>query len=387
MKHILGFRTNKLWKKIIAIVYYLFLLLFGIILLTTGTPDKILLYGTKNDITVNKIYNIITYLLFLFPIVILEMRHFLKLNIPKTILTGIIMLIGWFIVLMCIPSYSEEYNEYLDKQKQELAQQQYNKEKNSEKTNKDLTKNKNTEINENIDDSLEKETETEVKNEEKPIEIKKTNDTNIAIDTTKSEKYTTAKLIGHGSSDDGREEPNYIGIKGYAVVYGEEEYNISENDKFDTIAWEIPIYEKDKQFYEKIGTIPHKTEIGVVDQELEHEGYGNYDGYLKVEIIESGEIVYIDVSNFATEAYWNLNIENAAKSGICVAEYNQVSDYWPVTGDNKKVELDENTHVLIEGYDSYKKDTPIQAIVFKNWTYGYGGVDVYFNKDDLKIIY
>ena len=34
-----------------------------------------------------------------------------------------------------------------------------------------------------------------------------------------------------------------------------------------------------------------------------------------------------------------------------------------------------------------REKNPIEAIVYKEWTYGYGGVHVYFNPQDLSIIY
>lgn len=100
---------------------------------------------------------------------------------------------------------------------------------------------------------------------------------------------------GRGRSDAGREEPQYENLTGYVAVY---DSSIKQTDAFMEVPWVISTYEKDKQFYAENGTVDHKTEIIVKSQELEHEGYGQYSGYLLVERLDNGEQFYINVSNF-----------------------------------------------------------------------------------------
>ena len=102
----------------------------------------------------------------------------------------------------------------------------------------------------------------------------------------------------------------------------------------------------------------------------------------------------MNVSNFITKPYWTYSPLEAVRVGNFVAEYHQVSDYWPVDKSNEKVELDESTVVLaIRATGLYGKGGPdddtnqIEAVVFKEWKYGYGGVSVFFNVDDLTIVY
>lgn len=199
-------------------------------------------------------------------------------------------------------------------------------------------------------------------------------------------------IEGHGHSDSGRSEPQYVGIIGYAVNYGKSYY---DQEEYLNANWTVPVYEKDKQFYNEVGTIAHKTEILVLSQELEHEGYGAYSGYLTVEDTVTGEQYLIDVMNFGTKPYWTYDdLLKAVSAGHFIAEYNQVSDYYPVNKSNDKVELEDGTIVhVIRKTGTYGKNGPddetnqIEAIVFKEWKYGYGGVSVFFNVDDLTLTY
>ncbi len=199
-------------------------------------------------------------------------------------------------------------------------------------------------------------------------------------------------INGRGRSDKGRSEPNYVGTVGYAVIYCDEEYELRNTDKFtDTSLWTIPTFEPDKQFWtETTITLPHKTEVKVLEQSLEHEGFGNYSGYLLVQKLDDSQNYYINVSNYVTKPYWtyNDNLRDAALSGAFIAEYNQVSDYYPVSRSGEKVTLEDGINVLVTGIsgDSNHKNE-IEATVWKDWKYGYDGVSVYFNAEDLTIIY
>lgn len=199
-------------------------------------------------------------------------------------------------------------------------------------------------------------------------------------------------LAGHGLSDSGRSEPQYVGIIGYAVNWGKSYY---DNEEYLSGNWNVPTYEKDKQFYNEVGTIAHKTEVLVLSQELEHEGYGRYSGYLTVEDTATKEQYIIAVYSFITKPYWTYDdLLEAVSVGHFVAEFNQVSDYYPVNKSNEKVELEDGTIVHVIGKTgTYGKNGPdnetnqIEAIVFKEWKYGYGGVSVFFNVDDLTLVY
>lgn len=201
------------------------------------------------------------------------------------------------------------------------------------------------------------------------------------------------ELNGRGWSDSGREEPQYEGITGYVVI-DYIDYNLQKTDECFETPWKVPVYEKDKQFYVECGTVDHKTEVIVKSQELKHEGHGAYSGYLFVEKTGTKETIYIDVGNFITKSYWDYEVGVAASIGYYIAEFNQTSDYYPVDSSNKKVDIEDGIKVLVTGRTGlYGRNGPsssihpIEAKVFKDWKYGYGGVSVFFNESDLKISY
>ena len=200
---------------------------------------------------------------------------------------------------------------------------------------------------------------------------------------------------GRGRADRGSEEPHYVGVIGYTAVEFPDTYKIEKTDQFqDQSLWTVPTYRKDKQFWEEDGSLPHKTEVIVREQDLKHEKYGNYSGHLLVERTDDGSQYYIDVKNFITKPYWTYqdDLREAALTGDFVAEYNQVSDYYPVDSGADKLEIPDGTAVLVTGVTGtggkFKKDeTGIEAIVWKQWRKGYGGVKCHFNEKDLTIKY
>ena len=204
-------------------------------------------------------------------------------------------------------------------------------------------------------------------------------------------------LKGRGMSDGGREEPQYINIIGYVVISSDEEYTIRRTDKFDNEnLWVIPTYEKDKQFWNKVRgvTIPHKTEVVVLEQYLEHHGYGAYGGFLLVERLDTHEQYYINAMNFITKPYWTFtdDLELLASEGYCVAVYRQISNYYPILKDGEKANIEDGKIVLITGKTGLMSKVDdetngIKAEVWQQWRYGYGDVSVYFNSDDLTILY
>lgn len=215
-----------------------------------------------------------------------------------------------------------------------------------------------------------------------------TDATTTAPEDTKTDEPVTEQSVlkGRGKSDVGRSEPYYENITGYVASYKTEEYSIDPN-------WQVPIYQKDKQFYEEIGKIAHKTKVLVLEQELKHSGYGNYEGYLLVKNIDTEDTFYISVYNFINVAYWEYtDLYEATYFGNYIAEFNQKSNYYPVDKNGEKVELADGIKVLVTGKTGTMRDVdndthPIEATVYKEWKYGYGGVTVYFTVEDLSIVY
>lgn len=113
MKNILGFRSNKLWKKIIASVYYLFCLLMFLGLLLYPHSKTVLMYGTEQDIRVSTFTNFIVIVILILPIAISEIRYRCKLNLFKTIFVSLISFFLLCLIMLISPEHSEQYKQYL----------------------------------------------------------------------------------------------------------------------------------------------------------------------------------------------------------------------------------------------------------------------------------
>ena len=238
--------------------------------------------------------------------------------------------------------------------------------------------------------------ESEIENFETEENLQDDVSTEVEKEKITNTEIRNEELNGRGRADIGRSEPDYINVIGYAVISSSQQYEIEHTEDFeDANLWIVPTYEQDKQFWNETEiTLPHKTEVVVRGQYLEHEGYGAYSGYLLVEKTDGGQQYYINVRNFITKPYWNYEeeIHKAALTGCFVAEYHQSSDYYPVSNDGSKVEIEDGMRVLVTGitgtYRNVKpSETGIDAVVWKEWKYGYGGVTVHFNEEDLTIIY
>lgn len=206
-----------------------------------------------------------------------------------------------------------------------------------------------------------------------------------------AQTITSKHLRGRGHSDGGREEPQYVGVVGYAAVYYNDlDYREGPHDT----PWHIKTYEKDKQFWNEASEgLEHKTKVVVKQQWLEHKGYDNYDGYLEVERLSDGRRFYIDVGNFITEPYWTYgDVMSAIKIGKCFATYQQKSDYYPVNIDNKKVDLPDGTWVIVDGttgtYGRGRPDNKTHQVTGLFWREDKQMyVGAFFNKDDLQFQY
>ena len=187
------------------------------------------------------------------------------------------------------------------------------------------------------------------------------------------------------------ERPNYTGKTGYAAVsvFGLDFPRYME--EFDEADWVVTTYEKDKQFWNKAGTIPHKTPVKVIEQITTNKNYTRLGvtGYLLVETIDSHERFYISVSNFCTDPYWLYDVYEATATSYVVARYRQVSDCYPELRDKSKCELEDGTLVLCIGLTGTfgnmgpdKQTNQIETHVIGPICY-----NAFFNKADLTVVY
>ncbi|MBQ9479030.1 MAG: hypothetical protein IJU71_05680 [Selenomonadaceae bacterium] len=198
----------------------------------------------------------------------------------------------------------------------------------------------------------------------------------------------SGKLKGRGS--DMISDLNYVGIQGFIAISFNEQYELIKNNSYLNTPWQVPTYERDKQFWVETGiTLDHKTPIVVRQQFITQEKrYDPYEGYLLVERLSDGEKFYINVKHFITKPRWNsTDIADALDSYGLLVEYHQKSDYWPVSREDKKKVPPEGTILFATDTVGMLGKGWVQnsrhQIAAYNSDYGY----IYFNKADLKIIY
>lgn len=113
-----GFRTNILWKKVVAVFGYIFLIFVFVAILTS--PSE---YGNRADASIEKIYNAVTALMIIgIPFVIITnfmgvrdklplfKKHKIGFTILGSFITYIVIAIGCSVMAMTATGlYSEEY--------------------------------------------------------------------------------------------------------------------------------------------------------------------------------------------------------------------------------------------------------------------------------------
>ncbi len=202
--------------------------------------------------------------------------------------------------------------------------------------------------------------------------------------------YDATDLKGRGVRDHAG-EPNYVGAYGYAVVYTEAD--LENTPGYTDTPWTIPIYVRNDDAYTLDSFIAHKTRIGIISQELTKQNGREYRGFLEFENLENGQIRYINVKNFVTVPYWDLDITNAVAKGYVIAEFRQSSQYAPVDKNGKKVIVQKDSKVLLPARGTYyvstmnRVDYQIVGVVFEKENNKTVPQYVFFNKNDLKMVY
>ena len=231
--------------------------------------------------------------------------------------------------------------------------------------------------------------------------IKESDSSTIAVDQTNKESDTDSPIVysfydasdmkGRGIIDYPGLEPNYVNAIGYVSVYIEAD--LEENADFSHTPWIIPIYRKTNNGWEKYGTIEHKTKIGIIAQELKKQNGREYEGYLEFQELTSGQIAYINVKNFVTTPYWELDVSKAVTSGYGLATFKQTSKYLPVYKNGRKADIKSATPILLPAKGTYYISIPdrinyqILGIIFEKKNNKIEAQFVFFNKDDLILLY
>ncbi len=198
-------------------------------------------------------------------------------------------------------------------------------------------------------------------------------------------------LKGRGYIDVIGAEPYYVGIYGYVVTGPYDGMN--ENHEYNITPWQVNKYAKIDGNWVEDGKINHKTKVAVVSQELEKKNGKEYQGYLEVIEIDSGNREYIKVSNFCTSEYWKESMNKINEKGYCIAAYSKKSSFDPINQKNKAVKIKNKTRVLIPMKGTFYVSSPdvinhsVPGIVpiekDGNQVYDF----VFFNSGDLNVEY
>lgn len=185
-------------------------------------------------------------------------------------------------------------------------------------------------------------------------------------------------------------EPLYEGLVGYVTVnrlrrFGNEEEILEQN-------WKVPVQIQVGPNLYELGneTIPHKTKVRVIRQDLKHESHDYYSGALLVQDISNPiRRVLINHLNFSPVDYWNCQPSQALRYGPFIAEITDNAK--PVDGNGRWVRLGTKRKAICYG-NSYINsgsgaDNSIECLLYGESADGLSGSTYYFDERDLIITY
>lgn len=184
-----------------------------------------------------------------------------------------------------------------------------------------------------------------------------------------------------------RSEPQYIGLIGYLKT---NDYFLDSSSSFPSMNWKVPVYQRSgpNTYRESDSFISHKTKVEVLNQYLSHQGFGSYSGVLEVRILDGSETsILINPQNFVPTAYWECPLPKALRYGPFVAE--MTADAAPINRSGEWTEPGSERKVLCGTNRGNRGSSPysIGCLMYRDYRYGYGGIEHFFNPEDLKIIY
>ena len=199
------------------------------------------------------------------------------------------------------------------------------------------------------------------------------------------------EMAGRGVPDHGLDEPDYVGVVGFATLPPSEK--VSTFSGFNKTPWGTTAYERDGDKWTASGSIQHKTPVVVVDQVLRPGPDQRYRGYLQVIRLDYNEMLWLKVTQFVTMPYWTYPVTDAVRYGLCVAVYRNASRYEPKDGKARSGPLPDGTHVLLceRGNSHYftpdEEHNPLLGLVFPEGEASENGTFLFFNPKDLMIVY
>ena len=187
----------------------------------------------------------------------------------------------------------------------------------------------------------------------------------------------------------GREEPEYVGLTGYLIARLDSRYY---DDEIPSTPWPVPILQQSgpSKWKETDEILSAKTPVLVLEQFLVHKGYGRYDGVLVIESQEDRQEYIIDVHRFTTTDYWNCPPHIAAKYSPFIARVIQ-DDVKPVNRQGEWGEIGDQKEVLCIPRLAHEINDTVEngvnCLLYKQYRYGFGGVEHTFPSESLEIVY
>lgn len=201
-------------------------------------------------------------------------------------------------------------------------------------------------------------------------------------------------MEGRGKADPEGNEPDYIGMVGFAAVPPDPD--LSKFSSLSRAYWWVPMYKKNRDgTISQAGSyIAHKTPVIVTNQMLEEDGEGGYRGYLEIIRLDMQLSCILDVSCFVTHSYWDLPVTESAAYGFGIAVYRETRGEGPRDEDGNAVLLRDGTRVLIpcrgccEDRNPRPETLNVQGAVYQKDENGKSVARiVYFRESDLIPIY
>lgn len=176
-------------------------------------------------------------------------------------------------------------------------------------------------------------------------------------DGGKLQVRSNPEIAGRGQADPEGNEPDYIGMIGFAALSNDPE--ISHFSAFDKAYWMIPEFIIKDGKAVQTGNIPHKTPLVVTGQRLKADENDGFNGLLQVVRLDISKECVIDVSCFVTLPYWTLPISKIPAYGWCIAVYRETPGEGPRDEDGNACTIRDGTRVLIPYEAGYSPDQPV----------------------------
>ncbi len=211
---------------------------------------------------------------------------------------------------------------------------------------------------------------TEVSKEENTLVVK---DKKIEVINKKeaAKKVEEIKKIGRCRADLKASMPSYLNDDGYVVI---DQFDSSSEVLLENVDnWKIQqIEQTGPEKFKKIDKyVPHKTKVKVIEETLSHVSHGSCRGWLKVKSYDNNEVFFIDVNNFVTISYWNLDPLNSLSYGNSIAEYIN-EEISPLNHNGEWYKIPKGTKILLSSSSSsdkiegfiLDKNKELQSLIF-----------------------